>query len=87
LIQCSYQTYDKSRECYTNQDVFITKLQPGSRRQDLVGLRGLRDMDSINLISDELFLIKFKSSDLSGIQDYWTVIDKFGQIRQLPEKT
>ena len=44
-------------------------------------------MDSINLISDDLFLIKFRASDLSSIQDYWTVIDKHGQIRHLPKRT
>jgi len=53
----------------------------------LVGLRGLRDLESINLISDDLHLMKFRASDLSGIQDYWTVIDKYGQIRQLPRKS
>ena len=65
---------------------FITKLQPGSRRQDLVGLRGLRDMDSVNLISNDQYLMKFKGADLAGIQDYWTIIDKFGQIKDLPTK-
>ena len=64
--------------------MFITKLLPGTRRQDLVGLRGRRDMDSINFIGDDLYLIKFRSSVFSGIQDYWTIIDKFGQIRRIP---
>ena len=43
-----------------------------------MGLRGLRDMDSVNLISNDQYLMKFKGSDLSGIQDYWTIIDKYG---------
>jgi hypothetical protein len=41
-------------------------------------------LESINFISDSLFLLKFSSSDNSGILDYWTVIDKFGQIKPLP---
>jgi hypothetical protein len=86
MIQCTYQDFNVEKDCYVEQEVFITKLNPGSRRQDLVGLRGLRDLESINLISDDLHLLKFRASDLSGIQDYWTVIDKYGQIRQLPRK-
>ena len=30
------------------------------------------------MISDDLYLIKFKAADLSGIQDYWSVLDKYG---------
>ena len=42
-------------------------------------------MDSINFIADDLYLIKFRSTIYSGIQDYWTVIDKFGQIQRIPQ--
>ena len=41
-------------------------------------------MDSINFIADDLYLVKFRSSDFSGTWDYWSVIDKFGQIRRIP---
>ena len=43
-------------------------------------------MESVNLISNDQYLMKFKGSDLSGIQDYWTIIDKYGQIKELPQK-
>ena len=43
-------------------------------------------MDSVNLISNDQYLMKFKGADLAGIQDYWTIIDKFGQIMELPTK-
>ena len=43
-------------------------------------------MDSVNLISNDQYLMKFKGADLAGIQDYWTIIDKFGQIKDLPTK-
>ena len=86
LIECVYQDYDVESKTWHESHSFMTKLQPGSRRQDLVGMRGLRDMESINLISNDQYLMKFKGSDLSGIQDYWTVMDKFGQIRDLPSK-
>ena len=41
-------------------------------------------MESINFISDDLHLIKFRSTAFSGNQDYWTIIDKFGQIKKIP---
>ena len=41
-------------------------------------------MESINFISDDLHLIKFRSTAFSGFQDYWTIIDKYGQIKQIP---
>ena len=78
LIHNYTQEYDETIKGYVNKNTFITKLLPGSRRQDLVGRRSLRDMQSINFISDSLFLIKFRSSDNSGCLDYWTVVDKFG---------
>lgn len=57
---------------------------PGTRRADLVGMRCRRDMDSINLISDDKYLIKLISALDSGQMDYWTVVDKYGQIHDLP---
>ena len=50
-------------------------------------MRGLRDLESINMISDSLFLLKFRASDKTGIQDYWSLIDKFGMIKHLPTKS
>ena len=41
-------------------------------------------MDSINIVSDNKFLIKFRSSLYSGRDDYWTMVDRFGQIKPLP---
>ena len=41
-------------------------------------------MESINFISDDLHLIKFRSTAFSGNQDYWTIVDKFGQIKKIP---
>lgn len=70
---------------YVNKAAFVTKLQPGSRRQDLVGQKGIRDMESINFISDDLFLVKFKSADTTGLNDYWSIIDKHGQVKHMPE--
>ena len=35
-------------------------------------------MESINMISDDLFLVKFRATETTGIQDYWTMIDKYG---------
>ena len=39
------------------------------------------------MLSDDLYLLKFRASDNTGQQDYFTVIDKFGQIKHLPKKT
>ena len=35
-------------------------------------------MDSINLISDNKYLIKLLSTIDTGKMDYWTVVDKYG---------
>ena len=51
----------------------------------MVGVRGRRDMESINFIADDLYLIKFRGSIYSGIKDYWTIIDKYGQIKKIPK--
>ena len=63
---------------WQTKSMYITKILPGTRKSDLTGLRGRRDMDSINFIADDLYLIKFRSSIFSGAHDYWTVLDKFG---------
>ena len=84
LVTLSIQSVDSEGELKI-KNLFITKLQPGTRRSDLCGMRGRRDMDSINFIADDLYLIKFRSTAYSGIQDYWTVIDKFGQIQRIPK--
>lgn len=83
LISVTIQDKDPQGN-WQSRNIFITKLLPGTRRQDLVGMRGRRDMDSINFIADDLYLVKFRSSDFSGTWDYWSVIDKFGQIRRIP---
>lgn len=66
LISVTIQSKDSNNN-WVSKNVFITKLLPGTRRQDLVGMRGRRDMDSINFIADDLYLIKFRSSVYSGI--------------------
>ena len=71
---------------YKSTHAFVTKLHPGTRRQDLIGLRGLRDLESLNDISNDMFLIKFRGADVHGLSDYWTIIDKFGQIQRIPSK-
>jgi len=78
--------YVKEDKTWRSFDKIITKLLPGTRRQDLVGMKGRRDMESINFISDDLYLIKMKSKQLSGAKDYWTIMDKFGQIKPLPKQ-
>ena len=40
---------------------------PSTRRLDLVGLRGLRDMESVNMLSNDKFLFKLRSVNVSGI--------------------
>ena len=45
----------------------------------------MRDMESINFIDDDHYLIKFRSSLASGKQDYWSIVDKFGQICPIPK--
>ena len=52
----------------------------------MLGLRGLRDLVSLNMISDNLFLVRFRGSDLSQVADYWTVISNYGQVVPIPEK-
>ena len=52
----------------------------------MLGLRGLRDLVSLNMISDNLFLVRFRGSDLSQVADYWTVISSHGQVQPIPEK-
>ena len=42
-------------------------------------------MDSINLISDDRYLIKLLSTLDTGNMDYWTVVDKYGQIHSMPK--
>lgn len=37
-------------------------------------------MESINMIANDLYLLKLRSTNVSGNLDYWTLIDKFGQI-------
>jgi len=60
--------------------MIMTKALPGSRRKDLLGCKGARDLESINIISDDLFLLKFRSSEYSGKDDYWTIMNRLGQI-------
>ena len=74
----SNETEQKMTMKYKSTHAFVTKLHPGTRRQDLIGLRGLRDLESLNDISNDMFLIKFRGADVHGLSDYWTIIDKFG---------
>ena len=96
LLEATYLDFDQSKGPigpqgrpkgqFVETNALITKLLPGSRRQDIIGLRGLRDMVSLNMISDNLFLVRFRGSDLSQSADYWTVISSNGQICPIPEK-
>lgn len=86
-INATYLDYNIKSERYKASNCVITKLAPGSRRQDLIGLRGLRDIDSINMISNHLFLLRFRGSKMDGTSDYWTLVNNFGQILPLPDKT
>ena len=65
IISATYQNYNKVEQRYITSHAFVTKLLPGSRRQDLIGQKGLRDMESFNMISDSLFLMRFRGSDLA----------------------
>lgn len=58
----------------------ITKALPGSRKRDILGIKGTRDLESINMMSDDKFLIKFRATEFSGKKDYWTIINKMGMI-------
>lgn len=86
LIDATYLEYSKESKSYVAKHSFITKLLPGSRRIDLIGLRGLRDLESLNMIADNIFLVRFRGSDLSQRDDYWSVINSEGQILPIPEK-
>lgn len=68
-----------------NEAGFYAKVQPSTRRMDIVGLRGMRDCESVNFVSDDLFLFKFRSASRTGMQDYWSLIDRYGQIRHMNE--
>lgn len=37
------------------------------------------------MISDDLFLIKFRAADFSGKKDYWTIMNKMGMIKSIPK--
>ena len=50
----------------------------------MIGLKGLRDIESVNLISNDKYLFKIRSVNPSGTLDYWTVVDEHGQIHSLP---
>ena len=58
--------------------MIITKALPGCRRKDLFGMKGFRDLESINMIDDYHFLIKFRGRGLSGKDDYWTIVGRDG---------
>lgn len=51
----------------------------------MLGSKGARDLESINMISDDNFLVKFRASEFSGKKDYWTIIDKLGMIQSIPK--
>ena len=38
------------------------------------------------MISDNIFLLRFRGSDPGGVLDYWSMINDFGQILPIPEK-
>ena len=77
MLTVTIQIRDENQNWIT-KSFLISKLLPGSRRTDIIGMRGKRDLESINSISDSQYLLKFRSSDLSGLQDYWTIMGTNG---------
>ena len=78
MMTCQFEEKIEGKdgeEKYQHIDKFVTKILPGTRRLDLVGLKGLRDTESVNMIADDLCLYKFRSTNVSGNQDYWTLIN------------
>lgn len=71
---------------FITETFIVTKLLPGTRRKDFVGMRGRRDLESINVVSDSHYLMKFRSTDATGNDDYWTLLDRQGQLLELPKK-
>ena len=62
------------------EEVIVTKLMPGTRRKDFIGMKARRDLESINMISDDHYLLKFRASDPSFKSDYWSLMGRDGQI-------
>ena len=91
IMTCQYEEFkegkDGEEDEYQIIDKFVTKILPGTRRLDLVGLKGLRDIESVNMIADDLCLYKLRSTNVLGNQDYWTLIDGYGQIQPLPKNS
>ena len=61
------------------ENAFIVKPLPGSRKICLVGSKGIKAIEMIEFISDDLMLIKM-------FGNYWTCIDTFGQIQWIDPK-
>ena len=74
-----FRTYDPVTNRVNKEQWVITKLQPSTRRQDLIGMRGLRDVIDCTAVSDDKFMMRFFcESPPIGLNDYWAIIDKFG---------
>ena len=58
------------------ENAFVVKPLPGSRKICLVGSKGLKAIELIEFISDDLMLIKM-------FGNYWTCIDTHGQIQRI----
>jgi len=51
---------------------------PGSRKVCLLGTKGVKAIELIQFICNDLLLIKMHGN-------YWTCIDTIGQIREIPQ--
>lgn len=51
-----------------SETAFVVKPMPGSRKMCLVGINGLKAIDLIDFITNDLLLIKMKGN-------YWTILD------------
>lgn len=52
---------------------------PGSRKVCLLGTKGVKAIELIQFTCNDLLLIKMHGN-------YWTCIDKIGQIREIPQR-
>ena len=60
MITLTMQVHRKGEQRVIRQEeAIIIKLMPGTRRKEMLGLKGRRDLESVNMISDDEYLLKF----------------------------
>ena len=67
----------KNSKTKTVEQAFVVKPHAGRRELDLVGFKAQKEVKVIIFIASHLLLVKIRS--------YWSIIDIFGQIRELPK--